>query len=312
MSINDLFLTILYCTLAVFPIVTAIYVTRRKRHPLSSNSPLLMREMIPTSLDTMLSTAVQTPAGYYVTCYVSSIDDPTVTGDEAAYSAYMVNLPFASGVHLIGFTHAQPYVPLGRGKFERVTLEGLYNDTFDLFVANHQQTQSRYVLDPTAMVFTLDFCSRYHWEILNDTLYFFSRDENPDFITVDEFVRQIRPAIEVASIRASSAVAQPYTAVVHALLCPICHQTLDEANGYYRCPDGHGELIDGKQLIAINEGTITIPQDIGTASPHGTLTCPNCAASMNEAEYQIAGVIINICTKCRFRWCDAGELQKLF
>lgn len=310
---NDpIFSVMLLCIITIVALYHLVSQYLRARSPGSANSPLLLRELIPESLDTMVSASTQTPAGYYVTCYVSSLDEPTIDGDETAISAYAVNLPFTSGAHLIGFTRSIAYTPLSGQRFERVTLEGLYNETFDLFAAHNQQTQSRYILDPTAMVFTLDFCARYHWEILGDMLYFYGVDDNPDFAIIDEFIRQIRPAVEIASSRASDATQQPYTHVVHELLCPICSKTLTETDGHYSCPEGHGHLINGKQLIQMNNGELAPPRDAAVTTTHGPLTCPNCTATMNESEYQLTGVMINVCTKCRFRWCDAGELAKLF
>jgi hypothetical protein len=120
---------------------------------------------------------------------------------------YCVQLPFSAQVHLLGIPKTEDVVQLrptlGKSLMEPVQLEGDYQKYFSLFVEKQDtsQTQSRYVLDPKAMAFTVDFCRSHSWEIIGPELYFVQAgmlhesDPTSTFDDVANFVAQIRPSI---------------------------------------------------------------------------------------------------------------------
>ncbi|MFZ1301648.1 MAG: zf-TFIIB domain-containing protein [Candidatus Microsaccharimonas sp.] len=227
-----------------------------------------------------------------------------------------IELPFKSGVHLLGAPRdASVIVPYGLnlGALTPVTLEGNYNDFFSLYVANDEQVQARYVLDPAAMVFTIDFCSRYYWEILDDTLYFMSPRNLPGFDIVDMFVKQIRPAVEVASDRSRNPAKLPYTHTQgRKLACPHCAETLVLGRAWMACPAGHGFLITGAQVLAERDSRESIDYSAVNAAVSLTnepMTCPYCQNPMKASAYQHSSIIIDTCTKCPHRWIDGDEIE---
>jgi len=118
---------------------------------------------------------------------------------------YCVQLPFKSQVHILGIPKNDTVVQLepnmGRSLMEKVVLEGNYQDYFTLYAEKGQQTEARYVLDPAAMAFTVDFCRSHNWEIIGSELYFLQAGANaPDdpttmFDDILSFVKQIEPAV---------------------------------------------------------------------------------------------------------------------
>lgn len=259
----------------------------------------------------LMSTSDATPAGLHIEYYaaVSSVFSPGKTN-----GIYAIELPFQSRVHLIGVPNTLlPEIPVTtlRG-LEPVQLEGTYNQVFHLYAEAAQQTQSRYLLDPAAMAFTIDFCSQYNWEILGDTLYFLSADKLPSFALVDEFVNQIRPVVEDPSNRQKNHHNMSY---IHTnsrkLLCPVCQAQLQPGESWLACPAGHGCLITGKQLLDMRADRLPAKIPVSQSVWHSTLMCPYCKHGMKPTQYQNSNATIDVCSKCMFRWLDAEEPSKI-
>lgn len=304
-----------YPVLAV--IVVLIYGNRLRKwllphHTVGASTPLLLSYGITGGTDLVAAPGGTTPHGMHFDFYISNM---SLFSTQQTYGIYTVELPFTSGVHLVGSpTHGDTQINLSDTKgMEPVTLEGTYNQVFNLYAEPNQQVQSRYVLDPTAMVFTLDFCSKFNWEILNDTLFFMDAEHFPTFEIVDEFVEQIRPAIEVPSDRTKNPYNMSYTQLDgRTFLYPICQQKLVTGTAWLACPGGHGCLVTGKQLMEMREQTEPVPADETNATLHNALTCPYCQNPMVPTRYQQTSVTIDVCSKCMFRWLDAREPTTLF
>jgi len=229
-----------------------------------------------------------------------------------------VELPFMSGAHLLGIPQNPSYkasLHVDTGKFETVRLEGNYNDIFSLWAEPNKQSDSRYVLDPAAMVFTIDFCDKFYWEIRKDTLYFMSVSILPSLDIVDEFVRQIQPALEVPSDRVGNPAKLPY---VHTygreVLCPRCSDKLTIGRAWMECPQGHGFLITGAQMK--DERTSDVPIEYeSVASAHNlmgeAIECPYCHSEMKRTPYQNADIVLDVCTQCPHRWLDGAEVESI-
>ena len=162
----------------------------------------------------------KTPQGNYFTYVVSGVK---LFSDSQTVGTYAVELPFKSGAHIIGIPNSHRF-SINSDVMEKVTLEGDYPSYFTLYADLLQQVQSRYVLDPSAMVFTVDFCQRFEWEILDDTLYFSSGAVLPSFDIIDTFIDELGPAIEVASDRRKNPYKMSYIGTaVRTMFCPICN-----------------------------------------------------------------------------------------
>lgn len=309
-----------YTPIVVLFLCVALYaaVVRKKLWPTPGSgsypsTPLLFSYAL-TGSDTDLISVPggTTPNGMHFEFYATNI---SLFSTQQTYGIYCIELPFTSGVHLIGAPKAGDTQLdfSGVTSLEPVTLEGTYNQVFNLYAEHDQQVQSRYVLDPAAMVFTLDFCSKFNWEILGDTLYFMDTDHLPTFEIVDEFVAQIRPTIEIPSDRRKNPYKMSYTQMSGRIfLCPICQKQLVTGDAWLACPNGHGCLVSGKQMINLKKEGAEDPPDTATAAPHGNLTCPYCQNPMVPTRYQETNITIDVCSKCMFRWLDATEPTALF
>lgn len=296
-------------SVTVWPAIRAILPSSKDN--IAPISPLLFNETVGMNTDIFQGYSGMTPHGLSIEYYVGGL---SLFSSETSHGVYAVELPFMSGVHLIGIpkTHSIPLAMSGHD-MEAVTLEGNYNDVFHLYADTGEQVQSRYVLDPKAMVFTIDFCANFNWEIIEDTLYFMSGGRLPGFDIVDQFVEEIRPAVETPRDRPLNPSKLSYTHTVgRTLLCPICQQTLKNGTAWLECPQGHGCLVTGKQLLDMHDQKEPIPLDDKNLSRHGELTCPYCASPMNPTRYQLSRITIDVCSKCRFRWLDAEEPARLF
>lgn len=230
----------------------------------------------------------------------------------------MVDLPFSSKVHLVGIPKLlDGDVTITKGDaMEPVVLEGDYPSYFRLYAETRQQVESRYVLDPSAMVFTVDFCQNFYWEIQDHTLYFAGQKAIPSLEQIDEFVRQIRPAIETPNPNLTNAAKLSYTErSYHTLLCPFCRKKLAEGAHLLECPEGHGCLLTGNQMLQLRGLTptelaaqLTYPPS-KPANRAESIICPYCTHEMEPSPYQTTSIIIDICGKCGYRWLDAGELD---
>lgn len=92
-----------------------------------------------------------------------------------------VSLPFKTNSHLVGVSK-NGALELGLNEFlarrnlEKIELEGNFSEYTALFAPPGNQFNARYLLDPKAMTFVIDFCKTHHWEIINDELYFVTND----------------------------------------------------------------------------------------------------------------------------------------
>lgn len=249
--------------------------------------------------------------------YMYLVGEGTVFSTEETVGVCTVELPFVSGAHLVGIPVTQSNVigALNGQHLEPVTLEPGFNEVFHLFAKIDQQLEARYVLDPAAMVFLIDFCKHYAWEVHEDMLYFLSKGASPSLETVDEFVRQIRPAIEVASNRARNPAKLPYTyGHGRKILCPHCQTRLELGRAWMQCPQGHGFLLSGAQLRDERQSEESIDyavQQSSAAIIGTTLPCPYCGGQMRQNRYQHSDTVIDVCQQCPHRWIDGHEIESI-
>ena len=239
---------------------------------------------------------------------------------------YQIELPFKTNIHLVGIpklTGVTQLDPAGRNSLmEPVVLEGDYRNYFTLYAEKGMQMQARYVLDPKAMLFTMDFCRSHNWEILKDTLYFVqtggqAKDDNtPMFDDIEKFVNEIQPALSVPLSPLEEQQRTPYGQDRRTdLTCPVCQTVMLRDNSLYRCPNAHGVLLMANQLAAYKSGELasesaqTITPQVNK-SAHGALLCPSCGTVMTPVPYNGSTTTIDSCTKCPYRWLDGKELLK--
>lgn len=247
--------------------------------------------------------------------YMYLVGEGTIFSSNETIGVCTVELPFVSGAHLVGIPVSQSgltSVLNGQG-MEPVVLETGFNDVFHLYAKVDQQFEARYVLDPAAMIFLIDFCKQYTWEIHEDMLYFLSKGASPDLATVDEFVRHIRPAVEVESDRARNPAKLPYKhGHGRKILCPHCEDRLDLGRAWMECPKGHGFLLSGAQIRDERESTESIDYAIQQASTSligQKLACPYRGGAMLQNRYQHSNIIIDVCQQCPHRWLDGHEIE---
>ncbi len=260
--------------------------------------------------------------------YATTPEGPTAAKSlayvEEDAAIYVLDLPFNTESHFIGLSKDHRLNRLQFENFlqannmEKVVLEGDFPDHFDMYAAPGQQFQVRYVLDPEAMAYVVDYCRSHFWEINNAELYFVVTNADAEGLSIVEqsqkFVTQIQPALLPG---------QPGAPVVHhevpygtyegpALRCPICQKPLVLHDAWQACPDNHGILISGRHLARLHAGELQIPSlTTGADTPHGQLTCPNCHNLMVNTSYEGGQVKIDSCEHCPFRWLDASEIPLL-
>jgi Transcription factor zinc-finger len=233
---------------------------------------------------------------------------------------YRVELPYSSRIHLIGVPKksvATQLDPTGSGFMERVQLEGDFNNYFSLFCEKGMQTEARYVLDPKAMAFVVDFCQAHNWEIVRNELYFLQatgaeneNDKTGMFADIEGFVREIRPALEKPLSDEELRAQTPYGKDRRRnLSCPICAAIMNNTGMYFECPNDDGILASGKTLptlikkLRIDDVSKDVP---ARAMP---LTCPACQSSMKHVPYNFSAIVIDSCPNCPYRWLDAAEIK---
>ena len=246
-----------------------------------------------------------TPAGLNYSYLTGSIDD-----QNRSNIIYAVDLPLTVDLHLL-------CIPINYSglsgvdlsglitNLEPVTLEGDYSNYFMLYANAAEQSASRYVLDPAAMAYQLDFCTNYVWEIVNNGLYFVSDHSLPDSSIIDHFIQELLPEVPRKDSPAPESKNQQIVQqqeelgpIQSNLACPICTQYLvnSQTGDWLVCPDWHGYLITGSQLLKVrnkqNENLmlqfssllgrtpkIITPKALEAA--HRTIDCPNCG-TINE------------------------------
>jgi len=259
--------------------------------------------------------------------YMYLVGDISGSNGQEVMGIYAIALPFNSELHLLG-------VPNGEdGKFsnldknmEPVVLEGYYQTYFSLYAEEGQQALSRYHIDPQAMAFSVDFCKEFHWEIVNNTLYFLDEKLLPTLAIADEFIRLIKPAFSQATrydIKLFTAQVGEDTKDSHVdLKCPVCVNKLQEGKQWLVCPEGHGYLIKGTDMLDVRKDSSHIikelsevlgrpPKVISMISDikHGELKCPHCDRDMQQNKYQSTEIVLDVCTYCPYRWIDGAELD---
>ncbi|MCW1907712.1 MAG: zf-TFIIB domain-containing protein [Candidatus Saccharibacteria bacterium] len=232
---------------------------------------------------------------------------------------YQVTLPFSSTLHLLGIPKMTPVAQLNPAGsiMEKVELEGDYPNYFTLFAENGMQTDSRYAMDPKAMVFTIDFCQSHSWEIVDNQLYFVQATANaPDdpttmFEDLEEFVSQIRPAVTRPVSPAKLQQLTPLGKELRQdLKCPICHNQLHNKFDYLLCQTGDGVLLKGSALLRLHAGELFIPYTVLQREHKrpDMVICPACDSEMQHVTYNGSKIIIDACNTCGYRWLDAAEV----
>jgi Zn finger protein HypA/HybF involved in hydrogenase expression len=233
---------------------------------------------------------------------------------------YRVELPFESNVHLLGIPKNSGSVPLSPhgGVMEPVHLEGNYSKYFGLYAEKQMQSQSRYVLDPSGMVFTLDFCQSHSWEIVGNELYFVQTSANQadDKTTVEQdierFVKEIEPAISRPLTESAIRLRRSYGEDTRTeMKCPNCSELLEKQPDYLSCPKQHGLLVKVSALPKVNIVKI-LPHQLSTGQVTKRPTdilCPHCDSPMTQSGYNGSQTMIDVCLKCPYRWFDAGEYR---
>jgi Zn-finger nucleic acid-binding protein len=286
------------------PLILALY-RNRKKGPVLRDAPILLTQTARSEV--INGHQGETPRGLP---YSYLLSNDNLFSSEVSVGIFAVYLPFKAKAHLVGIPKGRSGIDVNISgpTMEPVVLEGNYSEYFDLFADTGQQQDSRYMLDPKAMVFTIDFCSNYYWEIANSTLYFFSKDLLPSFAIVDQFVEEIRPAIEIPSPTGPERL--PYVASpTRSFLCPVCSAQLVDGESWMECPLQHGMLITGEQMREYREGHQTV---VKTTDPYKdaretVLHCPYCTSEMVPTHFQGSQLVIDICSKCTYRWVDSLE-----
>lgn len=304
----------LYVTVAiqVFVCGTVIvllyrYFIRPRLRSRGSQGSVLLSDAVS---DKVIGASAVTPQGHRV-MFTANLSPTTSTIGSGL--VYCVDLPYVSGVHLVGLPVGEATPQLGDA-FERVELEGDYGNYFTLYADTDQEWMTQYVLDPSAMAFTVDFCRQYNWEIQGDDLYFSSATQLPSFAVVDQFIEEIRPAIATASTRRDNPYELSYgDARGYTMKCPRCQQLLVTKDDMLECLE-HGYLVTGGQLLQLRKSaTSRSLRPLDTTLPlntdDATVTCPYCAHDMPPSRFAMTNVIINICTGCMYRWVDRDEAE---
>ncbi len=313
----------------IFPIIVFIWLTvsifyfrykRKNRQINVTNSPILLTYYTEGTL------LIPAKKGKFGDLNYSAFVTLPIYMDSSGTSAliFRVELPFYSSIHLLGIPKKTGAIRLdptkGNSVMERIDLEGNYSQFFDLFCEHNMQESARYVLDPEAMIFTLDFCQSQNWELVDNDLYFVKsngmHDPNDPTYLLDDiltFVKEIRPAVEKPLTDLQKSISTPYGEDRrNDLLCPFCNSILQNNSKYFSCPNGHGTLISGKSLANLKNGKLTIPYNgIPYKRIENTIKCPSCGNIMNKVKYDGGTTIIDSCIKCPYRWLDAGEYKSL-
>ena len=287
------------------------------------DTPILSALLSPS--ESSISVAEATPTGLH---FIYSVGSFSIYPPDKLTGIYAVALPFQTTSHLLAVPKSKKdlFSSITRQlTMQPVDLEGDYNDYFSLYAKQGQQVESRYVLDPSAMEFTVDFCAEYAWEIANDTLYFESEKLLPDLQVVDDFVKQITPELAVSSginLVKRPQVEEQLSSMASKLLCPVCNMALRSGKRWLACSSGHGYLLTSGELIetrqhmndtarAVEESLSAQPNVITKISvvPHGDLTCPNDGQTLTKEPYQQTPGYLYSCHSCAYRWIDGQDLD---
>lgn len=242
-------------------------------------------------------------------------------GTGAAF--YQVELPFSTNIHLLNIPKRATVTQLnpsgGKSLMESVALEGNYPNEFTMYCERGQQQQARYVMDPQAMVFALDFCMSHNWEIIDNLLYFVQAspqakdDPTGMYDDIARFVEEIEPRISRPLTDAERNSVAPYGHDRREELeCPVCSEILQNHDTYYSCPDGHGLLVTGRTLVELRKGGSELKIDQLHDKPpseRGDIACPSCGQMMHRVPYNgDKNTIIDSCSNCPYRWIDGADV----
>ncbi len=312
---SDIFEILLLIGIVLFSIVSASYATYRKRRRTTkiSNSSILLTyytdgvHLIPAKSDK-----------------IGDMHYNAIVTLDLNMLLYRVELPFASKSHLLSVPVAPDVVqldPTGLGSLmEKVHLEGDFSNYFTFFAERDQQSLARYILDPKAMVFTIDFCRSHNWELINNELYFLqsnadnTSDSTKMFDDILTFIDQIRPAVQIPVSDLELSLTTPYNEDRRDnLCCPLCSLVMTNSGDYFMCPSNHGVLINARDLTRLSKGSLKIEIDQSTDN-HGSiaeLICPSCASKMHKVNFNGGKNTIDSCVSCTYRWLDQSEIKNL-
>ena len=289
--------------------------SRRRRSPTSSGMPILLSYYSDSAAMAPLKEGVIGEMHYSAMAALEMMNDPSIKSGVALI--YRVELPFDSSLHLLAIPKLSGVVqldPLHGQIMERVELEGDFDDYFSLYCEKGMQLQARYVLDPSAMLCSIDFCRAKSWEIIGNELYFVQTQSDarqPMEDAVAAFVKEITPTISTPLTGEAMQQAAPYGEDRRpSLVCPVCHVSMPNKQSYYACPQCKGVLISGAQLTNLKNKSLVIPDFAKQNTPARVtpLVCPGCAATMESVQYGGVDTFIDSCPTCPYRWLDAGEV----
>lgn len=263
-----------------------------------------------------------TPAGLHYVYLLENVQKLThhLTGICA------IGLPFHTDSHLVGIPIAKKGL-IDVKTLEPVVLEGDYQDYFCVYAEKFEQIESRVLLNPESMVYSIEFCSAYLWEIVDDTLYFANDGELPNLSVIDTFVQQIKPVL--AAPAGIELTAMPQTTEVLSkrpsrLLCPVCQGFLYPGYHWLACPQGHGYLLTGDELLQtrqhINDTRRALKSFLGTppavvtpvvVMAHDDIHCPIDGVIMAKKQYQQTDASLYVCAQCSYRWIDGQDLDAI-
>ena len=277
--------------------------------------------------DSSVGTSGTTPNGLHFVYLVENLE----LGDaKKPVGVFAVALPFATNVHLLGIPKGKELlldVSARLNIMQPVKLEGDYDDYFSLYTSMNQQIESRVLLNPAAMEYNVDFCAAYTWEIFNNTLYFANQGILPDLKIVDDFVKQLTPAVVTSTgpvLTERPQTIEVLSPVLSKFLCPVCQIALREGRRWLACPAGHGYLLTASEVNTTRQhmndtgrlAKTTVGAKPAVITPltiveHGDLKCPNDAQILTKSIYQETTVYMYICHSCIYRWIDGQYLDTI-
>jgi Zn-finger nucleic acid-binding protein len=242
---------------------------------------------------------------------------------------YKLELSFNTNAHLIGISNkikgkmSEIEMYITTNNLEKIDLEGDFPNYFSLYAPNSQKMHARYVFDPAAMAYVVDYCQEFYWEIVNGEIYFVAENSHDSTRVVSssiDFVKQIEPAIKQEFPDITDKIKQRRRThknekIGLSLTCPVCKSIMQAHQAYQECPKGHGRLLQAATLGNYRGGKLEHPPALQPVIRENfqTLFCPNCHKEMQLVNYADSDVIIDSCTntQCLYRWLDAGELTKI-
>lgn len=246
----------------------------------------------------------------------SAIEDVAADSGKAIQ---LIELPFRSKLHLLAISKGgnldQLNPTIGVTAMDTVSLEGDFGNYFSLYIDKGQDFELRYLLDPEAMTYVVDFCHKYHWEIIDDVMYIVAKSIPAKDNLVADFIAQIRPVLETKEntpVRPKQKKAQVWPQP-SKFKCPICHNNMNEYRHWHECPNGHGQLILGAKLTdaETKQEALSEKDTKQDNEKHQNLVCPACGKNMTPVNYGGSKTVIDACTSCYYRWLDAGELKSI-